>query len=334
MGLVVLSLLSCSKTEVPAKKTFADVAESYRPDDLWDYSYQNRYEQLDTNIADYYEGFAEYFPYVEYSTPQDPINIGNLVHGGNPYGDLRVAFDTTNGNIYGAYWFDTTYQGLELSVIIYTLRTDYSQNWVYVINNTDNTIVQIQGETFTQDFSTTPYNQYGSLRLFGVPNVPNIGSWDVNPFKDTQNRLYTAARWDHEIILTHNSGAILKGRCYSYIRNGEGLSQSLFQGQGVLNSFPTSLTPLSTPLYDSPLYTIEYQGQEVEVAVYPESMNSFVIGQNFYDVIPGVAQGQTGLCRTYVQGIGPNGLINIPMSEFTRIKHRSNRGAATTFNAL
>jgi len=322
--IALLLFISCSKEiDTPIlEKTLVELAAEHKPSDLGDYEIdQTRILLLDTNIASYYTGYGEYFPYVEYSAPQDPINISNLIHGGNPYGDLRGAMDTVTGVKYRAYWFDAFYNGLFRNFIIYTKANDENQNWVYTIDQETNTAVLIAGETFVQTPTGNNPFGYGTMKVYNsTVAITNVGPYDVNPLIDSQGKLYVDAYWDLEVQLIDGlTGDTLKGRSYSFIRT-ESIPPTTITGVGRLKAADPALANGLFPTYDISPYEILYNGNLVTVFIYPGALHSFALGA-----------GNTSNSTIIVQGFFNGDLINIPMSRFSKIIYKSNRGQGASY---
>lgn len=309
--------------------TLIELAQVNKPDSLEEYG-DMRLIQLDTNIVDNYWCLAVYDPYLEFETPQYVLPIENFIHGARPGGDLRGARDTTNGVEYYAYWFDAFYDGEFRNFIIYTLKSNPTQNFVYnrIVGVLD-TPTKIAGETIVQVQGGTYLNGFGTIGLFGNQNVPNIGVWDINPFIDNEGKLYNAARWDLQIEAIYNSDT-LHFRRYSYVRIGESSDPIFFEGVGFLNAWDPNLVTLggnptiSISLAEFSPITINYQGNDIEFFLSSTDMNGFEIGSSITN---------TGTCSVYCQGIFNGQLVEIPISDFSQITFISNRGEGVIYNA-
>jgi hypothetical protein len=313
-------IYSCNKTELPQNEYFPDIAKQNSPSFE---SIEKALLQIDTNIVDNYSGFGQYFPYVEYISPTNPLPLENFVFGGNPYGDLRGAMDTISGVKYRAYWFGAVYQGVFRDFIIFTLASDHNQNWVYTLNSPEPSETMITGQTITQTPSGNYLNGYGKIGVYGNANVPNTGVWDVQPFKDTQNKLYNSARWDLKTEAIYNDDTL---RCQrlSYVRIGESSPAQYFTGVGFINAFDPDSTPISTSLLFIEPVTLMYQGNEIDFYLSTTDMNGFEIGSSIVN---------TGICEVRCQGFLNGQLVEIPTSSFSKITFISNRGSGVTFNA-
>jgi hypothetical protein len=324
IAIVTWALVSCEKTyyDNDGPRTFVDIAASHRPADLESFNLSRAFlTLLDTNIAGNYEGFAEYFPYVEYSQPEDPINLANLIHGGTPFGDLRGAKDTVTNTRYYAYWFDSLYQGYMRSFIIYTLATDFNQNWVYAIPLGQEAPVLISGETFIQTPDGNNPFGYGTMKVYNSSVAINgSGPYDINPLIDSEGRLYLDAYWDLEVKLVDSvTGDTLKGRSFSYIRT-ESIPTSTITGVGRLKAADPALAGGIFPTYDIGPYEMEYEGVIGDVFVFPGSLHSFALGA-----------GNTSESTVVVQGFFDGEIVNIPNERFSKIIYLSNRGEGAQY---
>lgn len=322
--MITWALVSCEKTyyDDDEPRTFVDIAASHRPADLESFDLSRAFlVPLDTNIAGNYEGFAEYFPYTEYSQPEDPINIANLIHGGNPFGDLRGALDTVTNQRYRAYWFDAFYQGFVTSFIIYTQANDLNNNWVYIIPRSESEPVLISGETFIQTPDGNNPFGYGTMKVYNSSVAINgSGPYDINPLIDSEGRLYLDAYWDLEIKLIDSvTGDTLKGKSFSYIRT-ESIPESTITGVGRLRAADPALAGGIFPTYDIGPYEMEYEGMIGDVFVFPGSLHSFALGA-----------GNTSESTVVVQGFFDGEIVNIPNTRFSKIIYISNRGQGTQY---
>jgi len=327
MVMVMTGTFGCEKSSnIPNQdQTFIETSERNRPIDLYDWDWnegEKALTLLDTNIADYYDGFGQYYPYIIYSSPQDPLTLSNMIFGGKPNGQLRGAMDTISGQKYYAYWYDTPYQDRNYSVIIFTKIGNENLNWIYVIDNgLIGQSVTITGETLIQTLTTNNIQGYGNFKVFGNPNIGNIGTWDINPFKDTQNRLYSGALWTLECEAIHNLGDTLRFKRYCFIRIGEGSSQSVFTGTGYLQSYPPDVTQIfQESVLEAEPVTINYQGVNTSFTLLNSDMQGYEIGNT------------TNISSLFCQGINNGQLVNLPISQFTKITFKSNGGAGVISN--
>lgn len=317
----IMGLTSCEKTELVQDEYFPDIVKQHAP--AFE-SEEKALLQIDTNIVDNYSGFGQYFPYIEYSSPLNPLPLENFIFGGNPYGDLRGAMDTVSGIKYRAYWFGAVYQGVFRDFIIFTLASDHDQNWVYTLNAPEPNGITVTGETFIQTpTGNNPYG-YGTIKVYNSTVAINgTGPYDINPLIDSQSRLYTDAYWDLEVeLIDAITEDTLKGRSYSFIRT-EGIPPALLTGFERLKAADPLLAGGLFATYDIQPYEILYEGNLVTVFIYPGSLHSNALGA-----------GNTSESRIIVQGFYQGDLINIPMSRFSKIIYKSNRGTGATYNAF
>jgi hypothetical protein len=320
--LIITGMTGCTKDiDRPSSNTLVALIEQRKPADLY-IQERGGLLPLDTNIVDNYDGFATYFPYIEYSVPQDLLPLENMVHGVKSNGDLRGARDTVNNVDYFAYWFDASYSGVERNWIIYTLRTDQNQNWVYSrIAEPSAPGIFVNGETFEQvPDGENPFG-YGTIKVYNSSIAINgVGPYDINPLIDSEGRFYVDAYWDLEVqLIEETTGDTLKGRSYSFIRT-EGIPPSTITGVGRLKAADPELAGGISPTFELVPYTIDYEGTDVEVIVYPGSLHSFALGA-----------GNTSESTIAVQGFSNGQLINIPIERFSKIIYKSNRGEGASY---
>lgn len=317
LTIAIILFFGCNTlVDSPINNTLVNLIEQRKPADLY-IQERGRLLPLDTNIIDNYDGFATYDPYIEYSTSQDLLPLENFVHGAKLNGDLRGARDTVNNVEYFAYWFTAVYNGIKRDWIIYTLRSDWNQNWVYSRVTTPSAPgVFIQGETFVQTPEGINPFGYGTMKVYNSSTATNgVGPYDINPLLDSEGRFYVDAYWDLEVqLIDAVTQDTLKGRSYSFIRT-EGVPTSFITGVDRLKAADPVLAGGIFATYELVPYMINYEGVNVEVIVYPGALHSFALGA-----------GNTSESTVVVQGLSNGQLVNIPMERFSKIIYKSNRG--------
>jgi hypothetical protein len=257
--------------------------------------------EIDTNIVDNYYGWGQWPPLIEYNdTTNDVLGLADFKFFGSPFGDLRSAIDTTSGVAYDAWWQEGIFRGQYMYATLFQESADRTGPiYVYFKHQepTDDAVM-IQGQVFIQDISDTPEAEFGNVALYGANglNGANVDNCQVelNPFIDTEDRIYNGAYFQLDVYAIHNNGDTLKGTVHQFGRM-EGVSE-LITGEGALKG-----SPLLTDFSIEPIYLLEptdIDGQVLEL--FPGYIHNFAMGNFCHDEIPGQAQGQTALARTVI----------------------------------